>query len=138
MALGARQIYDVQFTDLDLDFAVCVHFGAFNSDCEHRVAAGRVLVHVRLAHMPVEVSFLKDLHHIIWVLDDKRGEILDVDTGVLVVQLESLADALLVQQVLDLFVVNLQVRRAHQVLPLRVAADRAEHVLECARHDSHL
>ena len=96
--------------------------------------ARRVLVHVSGTNVPVDVALSEDFHHISRCLDDECRQVLDVDTSVLVTQLQ--LGTLLVEQVTNFFVVDFQVAHTRQELLLGVRLDLLEDVLEGARHDA--
>ena len=93
-----------------------------------------MLVHVSLTDVAVDIALHEDLHHVLWLLNHKSGQILDVDAGVLIPQFEP--GRLFIEQVANLLIVNLKVARTHQILLLRVRLDLGEDVLERPRHDT--
>ena len=96
--------------------------------------ARRVLVHVSGTNVPIDVALSEDFHHVSGSLDDKRRQVLDVDTRVLVTQLQ--LGTLFVEQVTNFFVVDLEVAHTRQELLFGVRLDLLEDVLEGARHDA--
>ena len=52
---------------------------------------GRVLVHVSGRHVPIEVTFVEDFHHVCWALNDESREVFDVDTRVFVSEFQFLS-----------------------------------------------
>ena len=93
-----------------------------------------MLVHVGGADVPVDVTFVEDLHHVLGLFDHERRQILHVDACVFVAQIK--LGTLLVQQVNDLLVVNFEVRHANQVLLNTVALNLLEDVIEGTRHET--
>jgi hypothetical protein len=136
LSFRSGQIDNVQFASLDLYFTLIVDLRAFHCDCEDRVRSGRVFVHIRLADMAIQVSLLENLHHVVWGLNDEGRQVFDIDTSVLVFELKALSTTFLVEQILNLFIVDLEVGSAHKVLLLAVTLDLLEYVLEGAWQNS--
>jgi hypothetical protein len=93
-----------------------------------------VLVHVGGAYVSVHVALREDAHHVCGLFHHESRQVLHVDSCVFVAQVQS--RALLVEQVADLFVVDLEVGHSHEVLLLRIALDLRKDVLEGSRHDA--
>mmetsp|Transcript_8478 Transcript_8478/g.12962 ORF Transcript_8478/g.12962 Transcript_8478/m.12962 type:complete len:292 (-) Transcript_8478:213-1088(-) len=135
LTLTSSQIDDVELTHLDMGFAVVLHLRTLHSDREDGVAAGGVFVHVSAANMAIEVAFLEHIHQVLGGFHDEGAEVLHIDTGVLVLELELLL-AVLEEQVSDFFVVDLEVGGSHQVLLGAVALNLLENGLEGSGHDT--
>ena len=93
-----------------------------------------MLIHVGRANVPVDVALHEDLHHVGRGLHDEGRQVFDVDARVLVPQVQ--LRALLVQQIANLFVVDLKVGDSDKVLLLGVRLDLLEDVIKGTGHDT--
>lgn len=134
LALGARQVDDVKFADLDVSLAIFIDLRALNSDGEDGVRATGMLVHVSGANMAICRAFIEHFQHVVWSLNHEGREVLYVDTGVFVFEFKLLL--FLRHEIADLLLVNFQVRNSNQVLAVCVGLNLLEDVLERTRHDT--
>ena len=101
------------------------------------MAAGRGVVHSRLAHLPQPVALVHDCLDLADALDRYDGQVLYVDSLLRVLLQVELGARILAEQVAKLFVVDLDVGAPHEeaLLGVRLIVDAAVDVFERVRDD---
>ncbi|KOO22595.1 hypothetical protein Ctob_003354 [Chrysochromulina tobinii] len=138
LALGARQVDEVELAHADGGRAVLARLARLDGDRVDRVRAGRVLVHGRCAHVPILGAEVTKLVALASRLDHVRREVTHVHTRVRVLLQLELVGRVLREQIADLLVVDLEVGGAHEELGILAATrrDEIEDLLEGTRDDA--
>ena len=136
LALRAGEVDEVELADADV-LAAVVRLAALDDDGEDGVRARARLVHERRADRAVLLARLHHLVDLVRRLDDEAREVLHVHARVdVLLQVEPVLRVLR-EQVADLLVVDLEVRRAHEVLLRRLGdRDLVEDLLERVGDDA--
>mmetsp|Transcript_17033 Transcript_17033/g.64473 ORF Transcript_17033/g.64473 Transcript_17033/m.64473 type:complete len:496 (-) Transcript_17033:7-1494(-) len=138
LPLGARQVDHVELAHADVLLAVQPLALVLHRHREDGVAAGALRVHGRCPSHAVSLPGLQNCVHLGRRLDHHARQVLHVDAAVhALLELQPRRDVL-PEQVPDVLVVDLHVRRADQVLALRAArgVDALEDVLERVGHEA--
>lgn len=136
LPFGASQVDKIELTDPEFLYAILVNFALLDPDGENAVGSGGLFVHGGLSNDPI---FVSDLHvplHVGNVFGQVNRQILHYQPirGLLQVYpgLNVLA-----QQVVYLFVVNLNEGALYQMLFVDLTVRNGHYLVECPRNDAH-
>ena len=138
LALGARQVDEVELAHANVWRAIVVGGTGFDGDAVNGVGPRAVLIHGRRAHVAILGAKIPKLVALLGAFDDVGGQVAHIDARVGALLELELVGRVLREEVAHLLVVELQVGRTHQILGgvARALGDEVKDLCKGARDDA--
>ena len=116
LPLRTSQIDQVKLACLDALLALIILFSSFNIYCKNRMTPRTILVHGRLARLPIRVTLFHVFFNLRNCLHNACCQILNINSLILALLEVELAVDCFREEVADLLVINFKVRTSDQEL----------------------